>query len=651
VLKTEPDFTQVPAQARKLLRRCLDKDPKRRLRDIGEAKILLEEAPAEAASAPKSSFWWKIAAGALAVIAAIALWLALRAPRPVSQPLTRLSVELPEFAVPPEGRPGASAILSPDGRRIVYTGRGTDGTFRLYRRTLDQEQAAPLEGTEDAYGPFFSPDGQAVGFFAGGKLKKISVDRGGVAVLCDAPLGVGGSWGEDGNIIAAPSYATILSRIPSNGGSVQPVTELNPERKEYLHAWPQVLPGAQAVLFTSMPIAGSLEEATIEAQWLRTGERKTLLRGGYYGRYVPSGHLLYVHQGTLYAAPMDINRLQLNGPTTPVVEEVFSNSTWGFAHADFSPSGTMVYVRGKAARQMLAWLDSRGQSRPLRATAAEYTGNVRFSPDGKRLAVSVVEGGNSNLWVYEWERDTMTRLTFAAGYDAYPVWSPDGEHIVFSSNRGGVDNLYWMRADGAGEAVRLTESKNIQVAQSFSPDGKRLAFAEIDPHTGYDIWTLPVGEVESDHPKPGKAEPFLVTPFSEQGPTISPDGRWLAYQSNESGRYEVYVRPFPGPGGKWQISTGYGSSPVWSRKGPELFYRSGEGMVVASYTAGGEAFLAGKPRLWAAQKGLGGEFDLAPDGKRFAVVQAEASEQKGPQHVMLLQNFFDELRRRAPAGK
>jgi serine/threonine-protein kinase len=265
--------------------------------------------------------------------------------------------------------------------------------------------------------------------------------------------------------------------------------------------------------------------------------------------------------------------------------------------------------------------------------------------------MGVVEGGSVNVWLFDWERDTPTRLTFTPGLEAFPVWSPDGKHIVFTSTRRGAPNLYWTRADGAGEAVRLTESKNGQYAHSFSPDGKRLAFGEIDPQTGDDLWTLRLEETDGDHPKPGKPEPLLVTPFNERTPMISPDGRWLAYQSDESGRSEVYVRPFPGPGGKWQISTGGGGRPVWSKKAPELFYRSSEGMMVASYTANGEAFVASKPRLWAGKKDLGEFFDLAPDGKRFAVLQAEASEQKGPAQVTYLLNFFDELRRRVPAGK
>jgi Tol biopolymer transport system component len=469
--------------------------------------------------------------------------------------------------------------------------------------------------------------------------------------LCDAPQPRGGSWGDDGNIIAALRLTEGLSQVPASGGTVKPATELKQENKQVRHRWPQLLPGAQMVLFTASTVAGTYEFATIEAQKLRTGERKTLVRGGYYGRYVPSGHLLYVLQGTLYAAPMNVERLELIGPAVPIVDDVASRSDGGFAPLDFSGTGTLVYLRRKAATQTIVWLGNAGGMQPLRAAAAEYSGMPRFSPDSKRLALTVVDDSNADVWLYEWERGTMTRLTFTPGYDGNPVWSPDGRHIVFTSARhGGAGNLYWMRADGAGEVVRLTESENLQEPFSFSPDGKRLVYHEWSPLSNGGLWTLSVTHVESDRPDAGKPEHFLQTPFWDTTPMISPDGQWLAYESNESGRDEVYVRRFPAPGGKLLISTDGGNSPVWSRKGRELYYRSGEGMMAVRYTMSGEAFLAAKPRVLAEKKDLG-FFDLAPDGKGFAVVQPEASQGKGPAQVTFLLNFFDELRRRAPVGK
>ena len=584
----------------------------------------------------------------LAVVAAL-VW---RGAGRVSQPLISLSVDLPDFSITqPMLTPGPGVILSPDGTRIVYTGRGTDGGFRLYTRTLDREQSSVLEGTEGAYAPFFSPDGQSVGFFAGKKLKTISIAGGGATVLGDTLGAIGGSWGDDGNIVFALSKLddkhSTLWQISSSGGSMRPVMEIRPEKNTVWYTWPQVLPAAQEVIYTAFDATqGTYEQANIEALSLRTGERKTLLRGGYYGRYSPSGHLLYIHRGTLYAAPMDSKRLTLSGPGMPVVDGVASSEENGLAQMDISRSGTLVYMRGKAHSLTLNWLDNTGQTRPLRGTPTQYEAGIHFAPDGKRLALGITEHGNDDLWVYDWERDAMTRLTFT-GTDGIPLYSPDGKHIVFS-RAAETDNLFWMRADNAGEAVRLTDSKNSQFAFSFSPDGKRLAYAEIDPHTNVDLWTLPLDDAGSDHPKVGKPEPFLVTPFNELSPIISPDGHWMAYSSDESGRQELYVRPFPGPGAKWQISTAGGDKPLWSRKAPELFYRSGEGLMVATYSANGGTFVASKPRLWAAKKDID-FFDLAPDGKRFAVMQGEGPEEITPTQVTFLLNFFDELRRRVPA--
>jgi serine/threonine-protein kinase len=275
-------------------------------------------------------------------------------------------------------------------------------------------------------------------------------------VLANASLGTGASWGDDGNIIAALSDSAVLTRIPVGGGAVQPVTQFKSE-KEYGHSWPQVLPGAETMLFTVYPTA-SLAEGTIDAQSLRTGQRKTLVRG-FYGRYVSSGHLLYLHQGTLYAAPMDLKRLELTGAAVPIVEEVVDSGEWGFGQVDVSRTGIMVYLPGKADRLALVWLDSTGHTQALRTTPAEYYGAVRFSPDGKRLAVGVVEGGSENFWLYEWERDAMTRLTFEQGLDLDPVWSPDGKHIAFFFNKKSEAWKHILDEDGWGRSGCETHRK------------------------------------------------------------------------------------------------------------------------------------------------------------------------------------------------
>ena len=269
-------------------------------------------------------------------------------------------------------------------------------------------------------------------------------------------------------------------------------------------------------------------------QSLTTGERKTLVRGGSYGRYAPSGHLLYVRQKVLFAAPMDLRTLQLSGPPVPLIEGVASTN-YGGAQFDLALNGTLLYGKAGGDRRNLLWLDSSGTTAPLRPGAAEYDSSMEFSPDGKRLAMVLMEAGNQDIWVYDWQRDVMTRLTFTVGLDAFPKWAPDGNSILFSSVRhGGPQNLYWMRADGAGEAVRLTESNQYNPRGNLARWQSRHIY-RVSPQTGYDLWTVALEGLNSSHPKAGTPEPFLRTPFNEGSPAISPDGRWLAYATNEAG--------------------------------------------------------------------------------------------------------------------
>ena len=356
VLTREPEWTHVPAGARRLLRACLERDSKRRLRDIGDARRLLEdaEAPPPAVSAPPSRpLPWIVSTAALALIAAYASWTAWRATRPVERPLQRFSVDLgPEAIIGNR----VTAILSPDGNRLVFAIRNADGSVQLATRTLDQPKATPLAGTEGAADPFFSPDGQWVGFFASGKMKKISVHGGATVNLCNASAPRGAAWNDDGTIILSPALTSGLQRIPDSGGPFHPLTD--PAKSgEVSHRWPQILPGGQAVLYIGSVFAGNYEEASIEVLSLKTGQIKSVTRGGYYARYLPSGHLVYVHQGTLFAVPFDLDRLEIRGTPTPVQDEVSANAISGAGQFDFSRTGTFIYFSGKGQSQSAILLD------------------------------------------------------------------------------------------------------------------------------------------------------------------------------------------------------------------------------------------------------------------------------------------------------
>jgi Tol biopolymer transport system component/predicted Ser/Thr protein kinase len=666
VLNSEPDLEAIPLRVRKLVAQCLTKDRKLRLQAIGDWRLLMEDGTAPGLTSGAIGLAWPgwVAAAALAVIAVVlgfALW---RATRPVDRPLMRFSADLGPDAV--EGV-NITAAISPDGRRLAFVARGPGGKQQLATRLLDEPKAALLGGTENAAEPFFSPDGQWLGFFADGKMKKISVQGGAAVTLCDTPdpHGGGAVWGEDGFIIVTLTTfpGSGLSRVPASGGTPQAITK-PAEKGEGNHLFPQILPGGQAVLFTRNTNTGG----DIEVLALKSGQRKAVQHGGRFGRYLPSGYLVYLQQRTLFAVGFDLDRLEIRGAPVPLLEDVAGRG-WQY---DVARNGTLVYLSGKPSNESwpVAWMDSSGKTQPLPAAPGLYF-TPRFSPDGKRLALTLAltvgAVGLFNLGdihVYDWQRDRMTRLTFTQA-NTFPVWTPDGKHIVFRSQALGARarfSLHWIRADGAGEAQPLLESKGTLIPYSFSPDGQRLAFAEFAEDTSFDIWTLPLDVNDPEHPKPGKPELFLRTPFDDREPAFSPDGRWIAYSSQESGRFEVYVRPFPGGARsasvKWQISTGGGLHPIWSRAGRELFYETLDNRImVSTYTAKADSFAVDKPRLWSSTQileapGFSWNLDLAPDGKRFAVLPRPdaTGEQKGSVHVTVLLNFFDELRRRVPAG-
>jgi serine/threonine-protein kinase len=667
VLAREPDFTALPPkvtpQIRKLLQRCLEKDPKRRGQSAGDLRIEIEDAlagPADqvaTAASPPVIGNVTLAVIAAAAIVAFGITIFLWAPWHKAMPAAplRLSSELGADVGLAASVPGNSALaLSPDGSMLAFVG-AKDGPAQIYIRRLEQLQASPIAGTSGASSPFFSPDGQWLGFFADGKLKKVSVTGGAAVTLADAPTSRGGSWGEDGNIVFHPNPQGGLLRVSSAGGKAEPLTKL--EQGEVTHRWPQVLPGAKAVLYMSSGAGGAAENnSDIVVQSLSSGTPKVLLRG-YHPQYAASGHLLYINAGTLFVAPFDLNRLEVTGQSLPAVERVSAQVASGAAQFAVSQTGAFTYLPGQSTgnESPILWLTRDGKTAPLRTMPSNWS-NPHFSPDGQRLAIDIFSG-NIDVWIYEWMRDTLTRFTFDPGNDQKPVWTPDGKRIVFVSDRAkGQINLYWQRADGTGEVQRLTESSYPQVPSSFHPSGKYLAFNEATPKSNNDLMILPVEGDETSGWKPGKRSVFLSTPANEQEPMFSPDGRWIAYISDESGRNEVFVRPFPGPGGKWQISTTGGAETSWSRTGHELLYRAPDNRImVASYTAEGDSFKADKPRLWSEQAVLPlprqRTFDLHPDGERIVAAVPTSVREEKLDKVTLIFNFFDELRRIAPAKK
>ena len=635
ILDREPAPLEAAMPLERVVRRSLAKDPDQRFQTARDLKAALtwalDQPPAPAVAKARSRVPWAAVAGALAVALAVALWAPWRgrmSSQPPAQPLVRLDVDLGNDVSLDSF---ASVILSPDGSRLVYVSKS-----RLFTRQLDQPKATELAGTEGARAPFFSPDGQWVAFFLPGKLEKVSVQGGATIALCNAGNGeVGGSWGEDGNIIAQLGTGALFL-IPSAGGAPRPVTELAPG--EFAHRWPQVLPGGRAMLFSAYTPLRGINWATIEVMSLGDRRRKTVQREGTYGHYLSSGHLVYINSDTLLAVPFDPDRLEVRGAPKPVLMGV------GYS-IDFSQTGTVIYRSSGAGSGLVTvqWLDSAGKTQPLLAKPGNYL-YPTLSPDGNRLALTSA----GDIWVYEWRRDTMTRLTFGGG--TIPVWSPDGRYIAFQAAGG----MFWTRSDGGGKPQPLTQSKNPQAPWSFTADGKRLTFDESNPGSEHDLWTVPL-ESNAVGLRAGKPEAFLQTSFDERHPSFSPDGRWLAYASNESGIYEVYVRTFPDKSGRWQISNGGGMYPVWSRNRRELFFRSLDNQImVAVYTVRGDSFTPGKPRVWS-EKRLANprrNYDVAPDGKRIiALMPAESTEgQQTQHHVIFLVNFFDELRRRVPTG-
>jgi eukaryotic-like serine/threonine-protein kinase len=646
ILETEPDWSLLPAATpasiRQLLRLCLRKDPDRRLRRIDP--ILLDAADELAAgTVPQSrrmlAVW--IALGLAA--GALAGWvLAKRSNVPAAPaPLVRVTLPIPAvIAAGAFARPVVA--VAPDGSAVVFVNQVPGDPPRLFVRRLNGRESVALAGTEGASSPFFSPDGRDVAFFVGLRLRRVSIEQGGAQTICDVSgTPAGGAWTRRGVILfgAMGGGGFGLMSVPASGGKPDLLSQIT--GGEAQHRWPSVSPDGRVVVFTTTNSTGpGLEEPKIVAQSIDSGRRQTLPVEATYALFAPDGlHLILVRGANMAAVAFDPDQLRTIGSPVPFLEGVMQSSS-GAAQVAVS-SLSLVYFHGGLETRRLVWVDRTGTVTPVDAPPRLYV-HPRLSPDGRRIAVAITEPKN-DIWIIDdIARAALTRLTFE-GSNAYPIWTPDGKRITYvSSQQGRPPNLFWKAVDAAGAEERLDSTDNVQVSESWHPDGS-LLFVELRRSTGWDILTLtrpPAGT-------PRKAD-FQATAFLDGTPQISPTGRWLAYISNESSRQEVFVRSFPGPEFKKQVSEGPSSSsqPAWRGDERELFFRSGDGMMAADLTLGPTPRI-GKPALlfrgpFANIQGK--NYDVTRDGQRFLMV--EPIEPVPPRDMTIVLNWMDDLRAR-----
>lgn len=577
--------------------------------------------------------WWPIAAAStvpvlLALLAAAGL-LGWRMP-PVERdddrlPLARFAIPLPTGATLDRDHPAVA--VSPDGRHFAYVAH-MNGMSRVYLRPVDSVTASPLMGTEGASGPFFSPDGRWLAFFAAGELRKVPLEGGVPLVLCEARNDFGGAWTTDGRIVFASSLADGLFTVSDTGGVPARLTSTALDQAIVRHGWPSLLPGSTGVIFTAF----GLDASYLAVVSLETGYITPLIEDASFGRYSPTGHLVFARQGQLEAVAFDPATLTIAGEPRAIVGGVESSIDSGVAQFAFSATGTLLYVPGAALApaHSFYWMGEARETVRLPLAARPYR-DVAISGDGRQLASSIGERGSSDVWVSDLSRSTLLRVT-DDGVSTRPTWAPDGQGVAFASGRRGVFNLFWKLVGSSSPPEPLLPSRFNQYPTSWSRDGEVIAFTELNPETGADIWLLAVERHE--------AQPYLRTKFDEMSARFSPDGRWLAYVSNESNAWAVYVRPHPGPGAAQRVSVDGGTWPAWAPDSRTLFYRSPEGPMAARLKTGSPLFIE-PPRPLSSPDGYEW-LDVAPDGRRALVreVSQERSLDRTPQVVL---GWFREL--------
>jgi len=645
VLRADIDWSvlppDVPPVVRQFLKRCLERDLKERLHAMADMRLALEGAfdGAAGVTAPSPPLrpWWRRMlpiAAAVALTAAFvgsATWLA-------GQPGDRPIVSRLEMLVPPgqsfyfNGR--HLVAISPDGTRVAYT-----AGLGLWLHSLDELEAKSVPGAEiEARSPFFSPDGQSVGYYASGELRRVSVTGGAPISLTRAVNPWGASW--SGDTIYYGQGPDGIWSVPASGGTGKRVISVEPG--ELAHG-PHLLPDGDWMLFTLLPKGvGSWNRAQIVLQSLSTSERIVLVNGGRDARYLPTGHLVYAVNGVLFVAPFDAGGRRFTGNAVPVVRDVSDSGTiTGAVHFDIADNGTLVYQPKIGIALRMVWVDRNGNEEPIAAEPRPYR-HARVSPDGSRVVVEVEDPSNTDIWVGEPRRGAFTRLTIDDDVDSDPIWTKDGSRVVFSSVRGAA-GLFWQAADGSGTTEHLIDATGGVRAFDWTPDG-RLLYEEL---AGAEVRLLTPG---------GSSSPELITLFdapeyfNEVLPALSPDGRWLAYQSTEAGEMQIYVRPFPNVrSGRWQVSADGGLAPLWSRDGREIYYRSATGLMAVSVETS-PAFSVGTPRelfslsdyVLAGSRGL--KYDVAPDG-RFLMFKDESGVSGSQERLIVVQHWFEELRR------
>ena len=682
ILEREPDQTILPADTpvpiRRLLRRCLEKDRKRRLDSASDARLEIEDAIAFpgaetlARPATPSRRVTPAAVAALAgstVIAALAAWILMRpAPAAPALPARFAIVSAPGLPLNVSGL-ARDLALWPDGRRLVYRAGGSNTAGSpLVVRAIDRLDAQPVADVDGAYAPFFSPDNRWIGFFENTDLKKVSIAGGPALTLCQfSGIPLGASWGDDNTItFATNAPGTGLWRVSSDGGEPTILTKADPAQLQGTYSFPSVLPRGRGVLFTIT--TASQADNSVAVLEPKTGQRKTLIRGGSDAQYLETGHLIFAAAGALRAVRFDPDRLEVLGDPVTVVDQVMMKPT-GAANYAVSRAGTFVYIGAGLSElstpRELLWVDRKGHEEPTGAPPRAY-GTPRLSPDGTRVAAEIYDQ-ITEVWIWDVARETLRRLTFDSGGGGMAVWTPDNRQIIFESRRTGIPGVYKQAADGGGTVDRLSTSATPQWPTSITPDGTWLSGFEQVPRTGPNIFFLPLtralgrpgfkpAPLDQARGRPGVSqspvEPLAETRFKGGMADFSPNGRYFAYQSEESGRSEIYVRPFPRvDNGRWQVSTAGGTRPVWARDGRELFYLDASNRLTAVPvgTSGPTISLGVPAKLFDteyAEPNPSRHYDVSADGKRFLMLKATGDPNATAVSMVLVEHWFEELKQR-----